>query len=272
MGAKRLHVVPLNLVRCTAGTMFFWILLPFFGGIQAIAALTPSAWLWLMISVLTLLVVGDSLYFSSMDLAGVSWSMPVTNISPLWAVLLAVVLVGEPLSWSLVVGALMVIAGITLIGRSDSRPAGEESKKDRRARRTGLLMALAVSILWAIGNVALKPATEGTHAIVANSIRQPMAVVILLIPTLWRGQWRGFGTLAKRSWLLILLASLFGMGLATTFFVLAIQRAGAGRTAVLMASSPLMALPFSMLWLHERPTRWTFVGLLLATAGIFLVL
>jgi drug/metabolite transporter (DMT)-like permease len=32
-----------------------------------------------------------------------------------------------------------------------------------------------------------------------------------------------------------------------------------------------MAIPFSYLWLHERPNRWTMAGTLLTTAGIVLV-
>ena len=37
-GAKKIHVVPLNLIRCTMSTIFFWVLLPFYGGLPAIAA------------------------------------------------------------------------------------------------------------------------------------------------------------------------------------------------------------------------------------------
>ena len=65
--------------------------------------------------------------------------------------------------------------------------------------------------------------------------------------------------------------SLVGTGLGSLFFVLSIQLAGAGRTAVLTSTAPLMAIPFSMLWLHERPTRWTLAGTLLTTLGIVLV-
>ena len=38
IGAKRIHVVPLNLIRCAVSTAFFWALLPFFGGLDALAA------------------------------------------------------------------------------------------------------------------------------------------------------------------------------------------------------------------------------------------
>jgi uncharacterized membrane protein len=271
MGARRLHVLPLNLVRCVVSTTFFWILLPFFGGIEALlSAFTVSQLAWLVISVLGLLVVGDTLYFRAMDLAGVSWAMPVSSINPLWAVLLAALLVGEPLSWSLVVGALLVVAGIVLVSRSTG---GAKNGRviEPSSRRLGLLLALTASVLWAIGQVALKPGTAGVHTVVANSVRQPLGLALLLMLNLFRGQWRELRSLDRRSWGIIVLASLSGTGIGTLLFIIAIQMSGAGRTAILTSTSPLMAVPFSMMWLGERPTRLTLAGTLLTTVGIALV-
>jgi uncharacterized membrane protein len=270
VGARRIHVIPLNLIRCVLSTAFFWVLLPFYGGLDALAAIPAAAWPWLVVSVLGLLVVGDTLYFRSMDLAGVSWAMPVASVNPLWAVLLASFFLDEPLSWTLVLGALLVIAGVILVSRaSDSREA--DSQVDPRARRKGILIALLVSVLWAVGQVTLKPATEGMHSVVANSVRQPLGMVMLLGLTLWRGKWRELKKLDRKSWGAIAVASLVGTGVGTLFFVMAIQQAGAGRTAVLTSTAPLMAIPFSMLWLSERPTRWTLAGTVLTTTGIVLV-
>jgi drug/metabolite transporter (DMT)-like permease len=270
VGAKRLHVLPLNLVRCILSTAFFWALLPFYGGLEALATIPPGAWLWLTVSVLALLVVGDTLYFRSMHLAGVSWAMPVASINPLWAVLLAALFVGEPLTWTLLAGAVLVIAGVALVSRPASQ-AIQGKPVDPRARRVGLLLALVVSVLWAIGQVALRPATEGMHSVVANSVRQPMGALVLLGLTLVQGRWRDLGKLDRQSWVIIVVASLVGTGLGTLFFIMAIQMAGAGRTAILTATAPMMAMPFSMLWLEERPTRWTLAGTLLAATGIGLV-
>jgi len=270
LGTKRLHVLPLNLVRCIVSSSFFLAMLPFFGGLEALLAVPPSAWLWLVISVLVLLVVGDTLYFRSLDLAGVSWAMPVAGINPLWAILLATLFLDEPLTWGLLAGALLVVAGVTLL----SRP-GVHSSNGRAiepaARRKGLLLALLVSLLWAAGQVVLKPATAGMHSVVANSIRQPMAMLILLAINLRTGHWRELRHLDRRSWAMILMASLVGTGLGTLFFVMAIQDIGAGRTAVITSTSPLMAIPFSMFWLRERPTRWTMAGTFFTTVGIVLV-
>jgi drug/metabolite transporter (DMT)-like permease len=270
MGARRIHVVPLNLVRCAVSTTFFWTLLPFYGGLDALADIPLSSWSWLVLSVLGLLVVGDTLYFRSMDLAGVSWALPVASINPLWAVLLAAYFVGEPLTWSLLLGALLVVVGIVLVSRT-AGDRGDGAPQDPRARRTGLLLALLVSVLWAIGQVALKPATAGMHSVVANSVRQPLGLLMLLGLSLVRGRWRELQRLDRRSWAVIFVASLVGTGIGTLFFIMAIQMAGAGRTAVLTSTAPLMAIPFSVLWLRERPTRWTLAGTVLTTAGIALV-
>lgn len=270
VGAKRLHVIPLNLVRCTVSAAFFLVLLPFYGGLSALAALPLSVWLGLTVSVLALLVVGDTLYFGSLHLAGVSWAMPVASINPLWVVLLASVLVDEPLSWSLVGGAVLVVLGIAAISR-EPQPNGVANGIDPKMRRKGLLMALAVSVLWAVGQVALKPATAGIHAVVANSVRLPMAALLLLGMALFRGRWRELRTLDRRSWGIILLASFIGTAIGTLLFVATIQLIGAGPTSILVSASPVMAIPFSMLWLGERPTRWTVFGTLLTIAGLVLI-
>jgi uncharacterized membrane protein len=313
VAAKKLDVVPLNLVRCVVSTIFVWALLPFFGGLSALAAIPPSNWLWLTVSVLALLVVGDTLYFRSLDLAGVSWAMPIASINPLWSVLLAASFVGEPLTWSLLGGAALVVLGTVLVSRSPGRvgegaPAaadcsvdlpgsfelrsggthskvdagleGRERGEQERAgglrgpstRRKGLLLALLVSIIWAVGAVSLKPATSGLHSVVANSVRQPMGMLILLGLTLVRGQWRELRGVDGKSLRIIIVASLLGTGLGSLILVMAVQLAGAGRTAVLSSTSPLLAIPFSMMWLRERPTRWTLAGTLLATAGIVMVI
>jgi drug/metabolite transporter (DMT)-like permease len=270
LGAKQLHVVPLNLVRCVVSTSFFWLLLPFYGGLEALASIQPSAWIWLVVSVLGLLVVGDTFFFRSMDLVGVSWAMPVASINPLWAVLLAALFVGEPLTWSLLVGALLVIAGVVLVSRGQDQGSTGEGP-DPRARRTGLWLALAASVLWAVAQVALKPASEGVHSVVVNSVRQPLGASMLLVTSAFQRKLRDLRGLDKRSWAIIAVASLLGTGIGSLFFLLAIQRAGAGRTAVLTSTAPMLAIPFSVLWLRERPGRSTLFGTVLTVAGIALV-
>jgi len=270
VGAKKIDVLPLNFLRTLVSTVFFLALLPFFGGLEAIAAIPATNWLWLVLSVVMLLVVGDTLYFYSMEMAGVSWAMPVASINPLWAVILSFLFLYEPLTWTLFTGALLVVGGIILVSRASGQSAAGRAK-DSGARRKGLVLALLVSIMWAVGQVTLKPATKGINSVVANSVRQPIGMLVLLALTVARGRWGELKKLDARSWAVIGVASLVGTGVGSLLFVLSIQMIGAGRTAVLTSTAPLMAMPFSMLWLQERPTRWTVAGTVVTTMGIALV-
>jgi drug/metabolite transporter (DMT)-like permease len=96
-------------------------------------------------------------------------------------------------------------------------------------------------------------------------------MLALLALTSVRGGWGELKRLDARSWAVLFAASLLGTGFGSLLFVLSIQLIGAGRTAVLTSTAPLMAIPFSMVWLQERPTRWTVAGTVLTTMGIALV-
>lgn len=271
VGARRLHVLPMNLVRCVVSTAFFWALLPFYGGLDALSAISPTAWLWLAGSVLSLLIIGDTLYFRAMDLAGVSWAMPVSGINPLWVVMLAGLFLDEPVGWPLVAGALLVVVGVVLLARTQGgSEAGRPS--DPATRRRGLILAFTVSVVWALGQVMLKLGAGDVHSVVVNSVRQPLGMIGLLGLNLVRGHWSDLRQLDRRSWAVILLASLVGTGVGTLVWLMAMQAAGAARTSVITSAAPLLAIPFSMLWLRERPSRWTIAGTCLTAAGVALVI
>jgi drug/metabolite transporter (DMT)-like permease len=66
-------------------------------------------------------------------------------------------------------------------------------------------------------------------------------------------------------------AGLAGTAFGSLMYVYAVVTAGAARTAVLSATSPLLALPLSMVFLGERFTRRIGAGTVLCVAGIVLV-
>ena len=58
---------------------------------------------------------------------------------------------------------------------------------------------------------------------------------------------------------------------ATAFFLLSVSLAGAGRAAVLTATSPLFAVPLSVLLLGERGSWRIVAGTILSVAGVILL-
>ncbi|MGE0805970.1 MAG: EamA family transporter [Burkholderiaceae bacterium] len=54
-------------------------------------------------------------YFRALQLASVSLVAPVDKLSVAFAIMLGIVLLGEPFSWRLALGASLVVAGVLVI-------------------------------------------------------------------------------------------------------------------------------------------------------------
>src|SRR5205807_5084816 len=69
----------------------------------------------LLCSVLVSLGAGDNLYFLSMQKIGLTRAMPISQSYPLIATTLAVTLLGEPVTPGLLVGIVLIPAGLYLV-------------------------------------------------------------------------------------------------------------------------------------------------------------
>jgi DME family drug/metabolite transporter len=277
--ARHLDVLSMNLMRCLFATSIFWLLLPFVGGPAALAQVAPTTLLTLICSVILLLIIGDSLYFTSMRLIGVSRAMPIANISPLITLVLAITWLNEHLTVLNIAGSLLTMVGVYLVisdGRqTDKRgplPSAAGQATGSPPFRRGVVLALGTALSWGVGLVVLKIGVTGLNAIVVHSIRLPLAAVFLggIITASGRNLdrvWR----LGRWLWLTLFATSLVDNFLGNIFLILAFQLAGAGKTAVLISTTPLFAVPFSALILKERPTRVMIVGTVLAVIGIAMV-
>jgi drug/metabolite transporter (DMT)-like permease len=282
---RHLDVLPMNMMRCVFAAFFFWLLLPFAGGLDALSRVAPTALLALVSSVVLLLIVGDSLYFTSMRLIGASRAMPIANsISPLVTLVLAITWLNEHLTALNFAGSLLTIVGVYLVIR-DSHRAGEQelsppvpSQAPPTAGqvppfRRGVVLALVAALSWGVGLVVLKVGVAGLNAVIVHSIRLPLAAVLLggIITASGRNLNR-VRRLSRSVWLILFATSIVDNFLGNILLIRAFQLAGAGKTATLISTVPLFAVPFSILILKERPARLVLVGTVLAVVGIALVM
>src|SRR5262245_44856570 len=82
--AARVDTLSFNAFRVVVGALFFYVLLPFFGGTSLLTQLTPLTMLTLAVSVTFGFVIGDSLYFWSMTKIGASRAMPISGVYPVF--------------------------------------------------------------------------------------------------------------------------------------------------------------------------------------------
>jgi drug/metabolite transporter (DMT)-like permease len=235
--------------------------------------------------------LGDTIYIAALKQLGMQRTFPITMaLFIAGTVAGGVVLLDEPFSWGLPTGALLIGAGIYLVvipGKGElmgntphvpAEPALNAFAESRPAPGMpapgwyGYGLLLLVGIFWTVATLWLASAKGELGAISAGAIRTPTGAAALL----------GFAFAMQRPALLapfrnrnhtlaILAAGVIGTGLGSLTYVYAVVEAGAARTAVLSATSPLMALPLSIIFLGEKLTRRIGLGTALCVVGILLV-
>lgn len=293
--AARVDTLSFNAFRVVVGALFFYLLLPFFGGTQLLAQLTAPTMLALATSVILGFCIGDSIYFWSMTQIGASRAMPISGVYPVFTWLLAVPLLHEQVTPQALLGTALVIAALFLL--SKEKPADADEANDMllapsdgtvpreispRTRYLAVGGAVFAALMWACATTLLRvgiqmqaPVTlyENVQQTVLVSVFRLTVAALVLVPiTQWfKGSrvwasYRGAGLPRQVA------LAIYSTGIGSLFFVLGVALAGAARAALLNSASPLIGVLFSWLFLKEKLTRQVWAGTALAIAGVWLVL
>lgn len=130
--------------------------------------------------------VGQVLVTMAIREAGASRASVVFGSAPLVSVVIALVLLGEPLQWALVVGAVCIVAGGVELARERTRP--------QHLRAIGLLYAVGVTVLFAVRDNLVRWLSHSTDvppgtAAAATLASGLLVVAVLLVRRVRR--WRG---------------------------------------------------------------------------------
>lgn len=231
----------------------------------------PRRWLWLGLSGVVGLVLGDAFLFQAFIWIGPRMSMLMMSLAPVIASLVAWVFLGERLTWGQVGGISLALAGIAWVVLERN---GSSQRADRDYVR-GLLFGLGGAAGQALGLVLAKNGLDGDFSpISGNVIRMLSATSILWAYTLLRGQardnWRAL-RLQPRAILFLMAGAFSGPFLGVSLSLLSIQHAEVGVASTLMTLAPVFLLPISYFVFKERFGWGAIAGTALAIAGVALL-
>ena len=267
----KIHVVFLGALRTIPALLIYWGIVLFTGRVGELLNLPVRSWAYLAGSTLIGLVVGDSIYFQSMKLIGLSRAMPLSTTYPFFTMLLSLLFLDERFGWTVIGGAVLIAGGGYLLALHRGKERLVESQAVRRVNSVGVVLALCAALCWSISTVLLRVGLEKADTTLANVVRLSVLMVALFAMTLKLGKIERIKAYGARSLGIVFLAGIVGTGLGTFTFLTAVQRAGAARTSILTATTPLFGVPFSLL-LKERPSSRTLVGTSLTMVGVWLTL
>lgn len=217
--------------------------------------------------------VGDTLYINALGNLGVTRTFPITNSAyPFITFMLAVVLLGEDVTWTLPLGGALIVAGISWIVLAQRRADATANVKVELVR--GVVFALGAAAAWATATVWLRGQQGNLDAIGAATLRIPAASAATIATLALTS---GTRTAPLRlpsppSIAVIAMAGVLGTGVGSILFIYAVEDIGAARTAFLTTSAPVFAIPMGVLFLRERVTMAGLIGTAITVAGIWLVL
>jgi len=271
--APRFHPLTLNLLRCLGASFVLWALIPFYPGIHSLYQAPAASVLFLVISALLGICLGDTIYIQGLKMINITLAFPLAQSSmPILTLIAAVLFLGERMTWSLAVGTALVIGGIYLIAVPHG-PAPVSSYSSTHQRKgMGISLILMASVLWTISISLLKLGLQGVNLVMANGIRLPLACLVLIPLALGQRQADLSSPPTAREIFLGAFSGALSFGLGGFLFLVAIQYAGAGKAAVLTSCAPLFGLPLSALYLKEKVTARVLWGTGLVVMGIFFLL
>ncbi len=266
----KIDAIALNLIRCIFASLFFLLLLPLLGRLESLLEIPWLSLVFLLLSVFIGLGVGDTLYYQSMNLIGVSKALPISSIYPLITLVLATFFLGEPFTWRIVMGAVLVIGGIYLISFPPSQitPVAQPSLSPTLHRK-GVYFALFASLCWGFSTILLKIGIVDLDTITANAFRMPAAALLLTCMAAFHKGLPQLKTYEKRTLAILGLSGFFGIGIGGIIYLTAVQYAGATKAAIFSSTSPLFAAPLSLIFLKEQISWQVGMGIVLTVVGIW---
>jgi drug/metabolite transporter (DMT)-like permease len=234
----------------------------------AVAAEAPSrgvhasaAWPFLLAGLLQP-GVGQLLVTLAIREAGASRASVVLGMAPLASVTIALLFLGEPVRWPLIVGAVLIVGGGVELARDRGRPA--------HVRRRGYVFAFAVTLLlatrdnlvrWLAGSTPVPPAVAAVATIAGGLL----LILVVLGP-------RARGRLALRPMLPFLaIGVLFGLSYVSLFE--AYYRGRVTVVSPIVATESLWGVALSVLLIRhtELVGRRVLLGALLIVGGGVLI-
>jgi drug/metabolite transporter (DMT)-like permease len=212
-------------------------------------------------------VLGRSLYFVGINYLGPGKSLSISATSPLYAALLAWLVLGESITTFVVVGTVAIVAGIATLSR-DVRTQTDDEDYSLWVALFPLVGAVFAAASVIFRKMALSAGLVPIEAATVN-FTVGLVVVAPFLGTRARGALRGIDRGALRNF--VIASSL--MALAFVFYFFGLRMTNASVFFPLIQTQPLMAVLLSAIFLGELEviTRWTALGSVIIVAGATLV-
>lgn len=266
---KRVGSLSVNFWRLIVGLVLLSCFVMIRGGNIYPVDVSQKAWIWLLLSGLTGIFLGDLFLFKAFTLTGPRVALLIMSLSPPIAALISWITLGETLTWVGVAAMSITLSGIVLVvlGKKENG----NGKIGLQYNTRGLLYAFLGAIGQSAGLVMSKTGVlEAGDPFMATQIRLYAGIVGFVLLITWLRRWKPVMQTVqdKKSFGVISIGAFFGPFLGISFSLLAVQYTNPGIVQTIASITPVLIIPFAIFVNKEKVSARDFVGALVAVAGI----
>ncbi len=256
----------MNFGKGIIGLICLAVVLPFTG----IAGTSAEAWIYLSLSGLIGISVGDTVFFDTLRRLGPRRTLLMTTLIPALVAIMSFAFLGERLSGQAWVGAAITVAGVSWT-MWERMPQDQE---DSGSWRAGIGYGLITVLTCAVAAILSKVGVAGTEPLEATGIRLLAGTAGLFVLGLFRRQlvaWvmpfrapKQLGALAA--------AAIVGTFIGIWFSMASFAYTSATVATILSATDPIFVLPLAAVFMGEKLRPRPVLGAFVALLGVALLL
>jgi drug/metabolite transporter (DMT)-like permease len=270
VATKHIGSLTVNLLRLLFALIFLSVFNLITRGYVFPVDASMHAWIWLSLSALAGLVIGDYLLFHSYVIIGSRIAMLIMTLVPPITALIGWLALGEKMTALHLLGMFLTMSGIALA--IFYRP-GNQKKIRFSYPVKGILFALGGAVGQAVGLVLSKYGMQSYNAFAASQIRVIVGMVgyAIIILILGKTYLVRRGVKDRKGLKFTLLGSFFGPFLGISFSLLAVKYTETGIASTIMSIVPILIIPPSLMFFRQKFSWLEIAGAFISVGGVVLM-
>ena len=264
-GIRKTDSTVATAIRTIVVLVFAWIMVLVAGSQDQLGSLGGTTLLFLILSGLA---TGASwlCYFRALQIGDINKVVPIDKSSTVLTILLAFLLLGEPIGLFQGIGVALIGVGTFLM--IEPKPAAERAAPQKRG---WMLYAFGSAIFASLTAILGKVGIQGVESNLGTAVRTGVVLVMAWLMVLVTGKTNLVKQVPRRELGFICLSGL-ATGASWLCYYRALQDGPASVVVPIDKLSILVTVAFSYLVFHERLTARSGWGLVLVTAGTLAML
>lgn len=258
IGIENVNSTLATALRTVVVLVFSWVMVFIVGSQSGIGDISGRTLLFLVLSGLA---TGASwlCYFRALQLGDVNKVTPIDKSSTVLTILLAFILLGEPISLPQAAGVVGIGAGTLLM----------VSKKETQSEVKGgkwFIYALLSAVFASLTSIFGKIGVENVDSNLGTAIRTIVVLVMAWLMVFITGEQKELRQISRKSWIFLILSG-FATGGSWLCYYRALQDGPASVVVPIDKLSIIVTIFFSWVVLKEKLSRRAAVGLVLIVLG-----